>query len=163
MTIVSMRRRAVLPYVFALLFSCFAGCSSQGDNTGIVEGTVKVDDTMANSGEVAFVVNGQRFVASIQPDGSYRALGVPVGQAQVSVANFELVIPKPKLDPMAGLGGPTKKKATAPPPVLEMQGGSTPVGKPVPIPAKYKLPESSGLTTIVAKGTNNFPIILSSK
>jgi hypothetical protein len=113
---------------------------------GVVEGKVTVEGKAGNSGSVAFTVSGQTVSGTIEPDGTYRAVGVPVGDAQVTV--LPAIVPPGMKD----MPAPTK----------DMPGGPK-VEKPVPIPAKYGKAESSGLTFPVKKGTNTFNLELTAK
>jgi len=128
---------AVLAFGALALFGCGGGSGA----TGTVEGTVTIDNIPANSGEVVFTSGTQTLRAVIQSDGSYRAVGVPVGKAQVAVVSA------PKLP------GNT--------PEIKDMGGKGPVANPIPIPVKYATAEGSGLSTTVTSGTNKYPIPLS--
>jgi hypothetical protein len=134
--------RKVCPlFLLAVLASVPLGCTIGGAKTGIVEGTVTIDGTNANSGEVVFTSEKQTIRGAIQPDGTYRAVAVPVGTVQVAVVSA----PRsgaPEIKDMGKTGG----------------GG---VANPIPIPIKYASPETSGLSTTVSSGTNRFPIALS--
>jgi hypothetical protein len=120
-----------------------AGCGSGSSKLATVEGKVTVDGAPANSGEVIFTATNGALSATIQPDGTYRALQVPVGSVQVSIT------PAPPTPPSASLG-------------KDMPGAPA-VARPVPIPKKYTTPGTSGLTTTVKGGTNQYNIELSSK
>jgi hypothetical protein len=128
-----------------LLALAAVGCPGQGGGTGTVEGTVTIDGKPANAGFVVFTVKGQTVTGPIQPDGNYTAIGVPVGNAEVS------------LNPPANL------------PAVQVPGGTDmpqtagPVAKPIPIPKKYLQAGSSGLSTTVKSGKNKYPIELSSR
>ena len=148
------RTRLLSAGVLLLSISLLAGCSSgAGDKTGTVSGTVKVDTVTANSGTVEFIVKtgdkeGLPVKANIEPDGTYKAVGVPVGSATVTVT------------------GPAAQGATgnAPVPTTSGMPGSAAGGKPVPIPAKYSNAKTSNLTYTVKGGTNNtYPIELIAK
>jgi len=104
---------------------------------------VTVDGTPANSGQVTFTGAKGSISGTIQPDGKYKAVGVPVGAVKVAV------VPPPKLP------------SAAPP--IEGTAGTGAVGPPVPIPAKYADVNSSGLSTTLKAGTNTYNIDLTAK
>ena len=132
------------------LVSCLgvlAGCNKSGSQSdqGTVEGKVKIGDASANSGNVIFTVNGTSISGPISADGSYRAIGVPPGNAQVTVTP----VAAPAVSGAVG-------KAT-----LEMKDGpGGQAGPPVPIPAKYGKAETSGLTFTVKSGTQTYDVTL---
>jgi hypothetical protein len=67
----------------ALLGAALCGC--RGFKTGTVTGKVTVNGTPANAGTVYFqLAAGKQSMASIEPDGSYRA-AVPLGKVTVTV------------------------------------------------------------------------------
>jgi len=134
-----------------LLVSLLAviGCGS-GGKPGTVQGKVKVDGTLANAGSVIFTTStGATAFGTIQADGTYKAIGVPVGATQVTVTGPPPVpvVGDPRLKP------PSKDSPSP--------GGS--VDKPVPIPAKYGKADSSGLTYTVKGGSNTYDIDLTAK
>lgn len=147
------RTRLLLAGLLILNLTLLAGCNSGAKNkTGTVQGTVKVDGTNANSGIVTFVAaDGTTPSGTIDTDGTYRVLDVPVGAAKISVKSVE--VPK------------NSAGAAAPPPMKDMTGtsSSAPPAKPVAIPAKYAKADTSTLTYTVKGGTNDYPIDLSSK
>lgn len=130
-----------------LLGLLLAGCSSNpNDKLGNIQGKVTVDGAPANSGSVIFTVNGASVSGSIEPDGTYRVIGVTPGAAQVTVT-------APTTPASAG-GGPR-----VPTPMKDMPGGPA-IGKPVPIPAKYGTAATSGLNFTVKSGQNPYDIPL---
>jgi hypothetical protein len=132
--------------VLVLSLSALAGCGgSSQSGKGNIEGTVKIDGVTANSGNVVFTVGQESISGAIQPDGTYRAVAVPIGEAKVTVTGLP---PKPRTDPKTA----PKGGSDAP--------GTPTVSDPIPIPAKYAKAESSGLTFTVKSGTNTFPIEL---
>jgi len=143
MTSVRIAQVLLVSFLLGGLLLSTTGCTSpQGV---VVEGTVTIDGTPANSGEVVFANDKERFSAPIQRDGSYKANGAPLGQVSVTV-----------------------QSATAP----KMQGGMPEVkdmGKaggavnPVPIPPKYAAKETSGFSTTLKHGVNQYPIQLTAK
>jgi len=137
-------KKLVLMGFVALTPLLLAGCSGGKDTkAGVVEGKVTVDGAPANSGSVVFNVNGQSISGQIKPDGTYKAVGVPAGAAQVSVT------PPPKMP--------------GPPPATKDMPGSDQVAKPVPIPAKYQDAKTSGLSTTIKGGNNTYNVELLSK
>jgi hypothetical protein len=129
-----------------LILAAGSGC---GPQFGTVQGTVTVDGKPANKGSVIFSGAGNRSAAgTIEPDGSYVAENVPVGEVKVAILQM--------------LGGPAR-----PGPLQGLPGlddvPAAPPAKPVPIPKKYQNVETSGLTCSVTSGTNEFDIKLSSK
>jgi len=136
--------RKVCPlFLLAVLTSVPLGCTIGSAKTGNVEGTVTIDGTTANSGEVVFTSGKQTIRGAIQSDGTYRAVAVPVGTAQVAVVSAPRSVgAAPEIKDMGKTGG----------------GGGA---NPIPIPIKYASPETSGLSTTVSSGTNRYPIALS--
>jgi len=150
----SLHSRLHLLFAGTLLFSLvtLVGCGGKGGsgNTASVEGKVKVDGVLANSGNVSFKVNETTLQGHISPDGSYRVVGLPVGAAQITVTPATNLPPAPK-----------GKGAAVAPDLKGMPGADTVTAdKAIPIPAKYGKVESSGLTFTVASGSNTFDIEL---
>ena len=139
--------RSRLTGVLLLTLSLLMGCSSSGGKLGTVKGNVTIDGVKANSGSVVFTAtNGTTISGTIEPDGTYRAIGVPVGATQVSVTS-----------PPARDAGNIDPKMTV---IKDMPAGNQPVSKPVPIPAKYGNVGTSGLTFTVKGGENTYDIPL---
>ncbi len=116
------------------------GCGSSLPPTGEISGTVTTDGKPVTAGTVKFFPEkGDPVVASLGADGTYRATGIPLGKARISIETVEF------------------KNLTPPPPGMAKQM-SGPRTKYVPIPAKYEKPESSELSIEVEKGTKTFDI-----
>jgi hypothetical protein len=65
-----------------------AGC---GDNLGTVTGTVTLDGELITFGNVVFHgANGKVAQANIQPEGTYTATKVPLGEVVVTVQTYPL-------------------------------------------------------------------------
>jgi hypothetical protein len=63
------------------------GCGGPGGGT--VTGTVTLDGRLVNHGTVAYQsANGKVVSAMIRPDGTYEAVGVPVGEAVITVQTY---------------------------------------------------------------------------
>jgi len=123
-----------------------AGCGGgPGDKLGAVEGTVTIDGKNANSGSVVFAVGDSKVQGAIDPEGKYRAVGVPVGEANVTV------ISAPKTE--------TPKVPISPTATKDMPASAPTVSKPVPIPDKYKTAGALPKFT-VKSGTNKHDIAL---
>jgi hypothetical protein len=141
------------PWIVIVLLpaSFLFGCGSSAPPSAVLEGKVTVDGAPANSGMVRVTAeNGTVTGGMIEPDGSYRIVGLPVGAVKITVSPPEIGEPMPasgKTPPLTGMSDPTPKK----------------VDNPVPIPSKYGDKSTSGLTTTLKNGTNNFPIALSTK
>ena len=134
--------RLFLASLLGLGLTVLVGCGS-GSNpkVGNVEGKVQVNGVAANSGNINFIgADGTTIGAAIQPDGSYRAIGVAVGEAKVTV-----------------IGAPPPVKSNVPiPATKDAPAGMNGVANPVPVPAKFNKPETSGLSTTVKNGTNTY-------
>jgi hypothetical protein len=154
-----MRRLPTVGLIVGL--AMLAGCGAKANSqTGVVEGKVTIGGIDANSGNVIFTVNGTSITGIIDGDGNYRAIGVPAGNAQITVTS----VPGPALTSSSGPGGLGGGPATKMPPtdIKDMPGMGTgvPRGKQVPIPARYSKPETSGLTYTVKNGTQTHDIQL---
>lgn len=140
----SSRRLPLLAGALILTPLLTIGCGSS-HKPATVAGKVTIDGQPANSGNVIFTTaDGQNVSAAIQPDGAFQAIGVPPGNAKVSVA------PLPKL-PVA----PTTKG-------MENMPGMA-VVKPIPIPKKYARADSSGLATNLKEGPNEYNVELTTR
>jgi len=127
------------------------GCGGSSSSKGAtVSGVVKVDGTPANQGSVTFIGTSGSVSGQIGPDGTYRAVDVPVGAAQVTVTG-----------PLVPPGGGDPRTAIKQPEGPGVTGGA--MGPPVPIPQKYGKAETSGLSFPVKSGTNKFDIDLTAK
>ena len=121
------------------------GCSSSSEPNRVVTGNVTVDGKPANAGEVVFQFEKRRVATAIEKDGSYKAMGVPLGTAKVTLAS-------PNEDAVVGDV------------IDENTGESKKVDPitPVPIPEKYRSADTSGLTVTIADRETSFPIQLTS-
>ena len=119
------------------------GCGGNEKKTGEVHGTVMHNGKPVTAGSVKFFPEGggEPVAAGLGPDGSYRATGIPVGQARVAVETIQF------------------KNLTPPPPGIAKQLGG-PRTRYVPIPDKYEKPDRSGLTFEVEEGTREWDIDL---
>jgi len=123
--------RLLLAGILLVGISALAGCGGGGsDKTGIIEGKVKIDGTPANSGSVVFTVGGTPYSGPIGPEGDYRTVGVPVGEADVTF-----------------LSAPPQTGSKAMTAVKDMPS-SGPAAKPIPIPEKYKTPAGAQKFTV---------------
>jgi len=128
--------RLLLAGILLVGISALAGCGGGGsDKTGTVEGKVTIDGTNANSGSVVFTVGGTPYSGQIDDKGDYRAVGVAVGEADVTF-----------------LSAPAQTAPKAMTTVKDMPGSGS-VAKPIPIPEKYKTPAGAQKFT-VKSGTN---------
>jgi hypothetical protein len=117
-----------------LSFLALTGCER---GRGDVSGTVTLDGKPLPGGMVTFVAdNGQAEAARIGEDGKYTVTNIPVGLARVTVVTQ--------------------------PPVRMYENGKAfePLGKYVPIPERYRDPETSGLTFDVKRGPQDFDLPL---
>jgi len=117
----------------------FSACGS-GGATGDVSGKVTYQGKALPSGRITFVCEGagQPVLSSEIKNGQYSIQKAAAGPAGVAVETFQfkrVAIPgAPKTSTLPG--------SDAPPP-----------GPYVPIPQKYRVPDSSGLTYTITKGT----------
>lgn len=117
------------------------GCGG-GPATGKLSGKVTVNGKPLPNGMIMLVVDGKaNLIAGIQ-DGAYSIEKVPVGKASIGVRETQPAVDSPITKPEAGKPPITK---TAPPPSSM-------------VPSKYERPETSGLSTTIAKGANEFNI-----
>jgi hypothetical protein len=133
--------------VAAAWFAWFpAGCTREKP-TGEVYGKVTVKDAgkvqAVTAGFVKFFpeAGGEPVATIIEPDGSYRATGVPVGRAKIAIETLQF-------------------KDIKPPPPEIAKSVKAPQRTYVPIPAKYEKPDTSGLAFDVEKGQKPFDIEL---
>lgn len=114
------------------LVGLLSGCSGEGT----IAGRVTCEGKPVSAGTVHFHSANDTIVsAPIEEDGSYRARGVPVGEAKVSVLNFV-----PPSDPAHP--GPPK-----------------PLPNPPPVPLKYA-DANNGPKVTVHSGSQKFDIDL---
>lgn len=142
--------RLMIPAVVAI---ALCGC---GGSVGVVKGTVSMKGTLLSQGRVS-LTNGKGYMETvdIQPDGSYRFENVPVGTLKIGVESPDPV-------ELKRLDAERKKAEKA---GMPMRGANNPItiGDPakwIPIPARYAIPEDSGLTVEVSSGENDHPINL---
>jgi hypothetical protein len=131
--------------------------------TATISGTVTYKGEPLTAGYVAFYdTNGQTASGRIDADGHYTVYKAPVGEVKVAVFTID-----PTAKPPVGLtkkkqpGGVyeeamAKSKQTS---NGEMIAPARP-GKFVPIPARYKDPEQSGLTFTVKSGSQTIDLDL---
>ena len=99
-----------------LTASGLLGCGSSGPPSAILEGTVTVDQAPANSGRVLVTAsNGNVTTGTIQPNGSYRVVGLTVGPVQITV------LPPENLDSLSAAGKSPHSSGNAG--VLDAKGG----------------------------------------
>lgn len=124
--------------VVALLLA-FVGC---GEATGELSGTVIYNSKPVRSGTVTVAgSNGAVVQGVIEPDGTYRIAGVPIGTARIGVTS-----PNPKMSKIH-----MRKKGEAPPPAQADPNW-------IAIPEQYADFQKSNLTTDVKSGKNVFNI-----
>jgi hypothetical protein len=120
-----------------LLGIALMGCNSEAPS-GTVSGTIKLSDgTVVPVGFVNFIAkDGKAGAATIQKDGSYKALSAPLGTCKVTVS-----APPPR----------------APDAPKDIMGGGV---DPIPLPAMYADKDKTDLTFEVKSGANTFDITL---
>ena len=146
----AVRRLLFVAAPLAVLAAGVAGCGRRGDS---VTGKVTFRDNLLNTGSVILYCEDQQIIHGvIGPDGTYAIPNVPRGRVRVTVRaparQNELFRPRGQMP--AAVNGPVFP-------------GSGPSAKdsPLPvIPARYELPEESGLTLTVAGGVTVFDINL---
>ena len=142
-------RRSLLMAGWLVLTSfVLTGCGWQ-KKQATVEGKATIDGSPANSGNVIFTSDdgARAFSVRILPDGTYRAIDVPLGSMKVAV--------KPASRQQRAL---LKKKGKT-----AQEAARVPTGPAVPIPKKYHDADTSGLTTTIQSGSNTYNIEISSK
>jgi len=115
-----------------------SGCGSGGP-TGDVSGKVSFQGKALPSGRIIFLCEGgdKPVLSSAIKDGEYSIQKAAVGHARVTVETFQFKqVPVPGAPKTSNLPG-----SDAPPP-----------GPYVPIPQRYRTPDSSGLTYTITKG-----------
>jgi hypothetical protein len=143
-------RHRFLPALLPLLSAALLGC---GQPTGDVSGAVAYKNKPLAYGWVRLMgSDGIPHDGMIQPDGTYRVKGVPVGLAKVMVTSIE-----PK-------GGKIAKRPTRPArdgPVRDAKPSAPPdIQKYSQIPLHYSDIWKSTLSVTVQKGTNALAIEL---
>jgi hypothetical protein len=129
----------------ALTIPLAVGC---GSGSGTVNGKVTYKGQPLTMGTVTFMgTTGNPATAPINPDGTYKAVKVPLGQVKVGVA-----VPNTPAVPRGRTMDPSKFGGAKPPP----EDGP----KPVVIPTKYSSPDTSELSYDVKKGDQTIDIDL---
>jgi hypothetical protein len=142
----------ILPIVVPVLLVALAGCG--GDNRARVSGKVTYQDKPLPGGTVVFVTedNGKQDRAPIQPDGTYSAANVPMGNLRVGVepatkgaiGNMPIDAAKPVIP------------ADSPAAKVYGQSGAAYVD----IPENLRNPATSNITLKVEKSAQTFDITL---
>jgi hypothetical protein len=144
----NMSRRPFAVLVLAAALAA-AGCDQ---NSATVSGQVTYKGEPLPGGTVTFHGEGGQLASAQINDGHYAAEKVPPGPVKVTV----MVLNVPGLG-AAGKGGMAK----GPPGAAEHQiAGAAAPRKVVPVPKKYAAKETSGLSTTLEKGTQQFDIEL---
>ena len=160
--------RAFRPSLVCLALALTLALSGCGKSTATVSGTVKFQGELLPSGTVLiYGADGQPVKGTISEDGKYMVADAPVGAVKIAVQ-----VQDPSSMPgggAAGAGGPAEggqDMSKGVPGADEhakkgmdraMPGNERRV---LPIPARYSSPETSGLSTTLKKGKQNFPIEL---
>jgi hypothetical protein len=137
------------------------GCGGSGiGSQGTVSGKVIYRGKPLPGGQVTFLTSkGYTFSGDIDPEGNFKVKAA-VGEAKVAVDNQMLM--RSNEPPLPDLRHPP---GVTPPPGAKMDdkksSAPTITGTYVPIPEKYRSPDSSGLTCIVKSGSQTFDIELS--
>ena len=154
-------RPAALLVGFAALVGLM-GCGNSQGARATVKGKVTIGDKALTAGTVTFTNKENRVgAATINADGDYTMGDAPVGDCTVAVS-----VPN-----VAGMAAMLAKKGAgkAPAGLENMKApdgtGGTPgpaldPSKIVPIPPKYSVPETSGLTYKVVSGSQTHDIKL---
>ncbi|MCI0465344.1 MAG: carboxypeptidase-like regulatory domain-containing protein [Gemmataceae bacterium] len=136
-----------------------AGC---GKGNGTLSGKVTYKGAILKGGTVTFITSDTKGIAraNIEPDGTYNAANVPLGEVKVAVETNSV---KPiKLPPQAK-GGMFPKDVEVPADAKEKSKSLAPVSDPeryVAIPKQYADPEKSGLKLTVTGGPQQHDIPL---
>jgi hypothetical protein len=150
-----------------ILLPLVVGC---GPGQGRVSGRVLYNGQPLPGGRLTFLPadpTRNSVGAELDEQGNYEAV-LPAGEVKVSVDNRELEPRGPKdagLPKDINLPSDIKKllasaKADKAPPPSPAQAADKPAGRYVPIPAKYYLAETSGLTFTVKSGSQQHDIEL---
>jgi hypothetical protein len=130
--------------LFLLILATLSGCGQS--QSGTVTGKVTFNGEPVGAGTVAFYGTGDKAaIAALRPDGTYEAVGVPLGEVKVTVTT-----PPPPPAPEVAANNPMmrKKKVTVP------------TAKGTSLPPKYASATTSQLTLTVTEGTQTFNIPL---
>lgn len=139
----SNQRKRGFASVLVLIALAIAGCGKKP--MGQVSGKVFFQDQPLDSGTVTLVGQGNYQVfCAIGPDNTYSFDNVPVGPVKIAFENHHRV-------------PPGFRNGKAPPKFLQKEETPAPA---LPIPAKYKNAEESGLTYTVKAGPQTFHIKL---
>lgn len=129
-------------------------CSDSGPKNDLngneVSGTVSLDGKPLTGGMVVFATPNDSGTGTILPDGTYKAVNVPLGACKVTVNTMGAEM-------NARAAGYSNKQ------VKEKGGEAATVEKVVAAPAKYRSAETSGLTFTPKAGANTFDIKLTGK
>lgn len=115
-------------------------CTGCGPSYGDVRGTVTLNGKPVTKGIVIFLdETNLPYSGEIQPDGTYSIQKIPAGPVKVYAY--------------------TRPPSSA---TLRTRDPAAPAEKPGPddIPAKYANPETSGLSTTIKSGSNEFNLAL---
>jgi hypothetical protein len=134
--------KSFIPGGFAFLVGMLVATAGCGDSSGTVSGTVTLDGDAITFGNVVFHGEGRVAQANIQPEGTYTATRVPLGEVVVTVQTYPL---PPQVRP----------------PDAPLEKTQTP-GKAryVPIPPNYADSKLSPLRYTVAPGAQTHDIKL---
>jgi len=132
-----------------------AGCGKGGKET-TVSGKVSYKGAPVTGGKIGFTptAGGVTVDGVIRPDGNYLATDVPPGDVKVTV-NTDMVKAAGAAGPMGMDPKMMAKHGVTPPPVTPKTaegGGMATVY--VPIPPKYKNPQTTTITKTINKGEN---------
>jgi hypothetical protein len=143
---ITLRGIAVLTPVLLVLAGCAGG---KADVTGKVthQGKTVTWGTVIVQGPDGAPVTG-----AIQPDGTYSVQGVATGKVLIGVISRD---PGVRAGP-ANRGGFKSQHGDQPPPPPPDIDRS----KWFPLPAKYETPETSGITTTLHSGANQYDVDL---
>jgi hypothetical protein len=131
--------------LLALLLAALSGCHNARSK---VYGKVTFKGEAVPSGTVVFYGAGDQVAnAALLPDGTYEATEVPFGEVKVAVTT------PPPPDPKAA----ERLKNN---PYVKMRGVVIKQENVVPVPRKYNLPGTSGISLTVKQGSQPFDITL---
>src|SRR4051794_39418609 len=109
----SIQGKRVHTFTFTLLGLAALVATGCAKPVGTVKGTIKKGGQPITSGRITFNVGNEQAGTTIQPDGTYEAVGVPVGNAKVTVES-----PKPGGGAPA-IGPPGRERTVDPGPSIE--------------------------------------------